>query len=319
MLAAHVRIVTISGRVPMARISRITLGSSAGLTVVAALALAPVAAAQGEPPAPNCALVSVDEVNTVLGAQLTFNDNSSGYYCSIGAEAHLTISLLPETELEQMKADLSGGGEDVTVAGHPAWYQDSSGNFLVATNGSVLFFNGWSIAETSAEKLALMTALAELIVPRVPAGADPDVAARLTALLPATIGTEAVDVSIIPGWYLLGTDVAIRPEAQTVIDLLGTQGKATADLVVVAGVADSGSSAIVATVPGLEASTLLGPLFSAIVPTASTAPVSTVELGGKQVTRFELEPVIHAYASGDVAAYANGPDDFLASFFASLQ
>jgi hypothetical protein len=36
------------------------------------------------------------------------------------------------------------------------------------------------------------------------------------------------------------------------------------------------------------------------------------------VSRIEIEPVIHAYASGDIVAYANGPDDFLSSFFASL-
>jgi hypothetical protein len=291
---------------------------SAGLVLVASLALAPVVAAQGEAPEPDCALVSIEEVNAVLGAQLTFNDNSSGYYCSIGADAHLTISLLPETELGQLKEDLSGGGEDLTVGDYPAWWQDSSGNFLVAANGSVLFFNGWSIAETSAEKVAFLTSLAKLIAPRVPPGADPDVAARLTALIPATIGTEAVDVSVIPGWFLVGAGDPIRPEAQTVFDVLAAQALSSADLVFAGGTADSGSSAIVATVPGADASTLLIPLFSAIVPAAGTAPVSTVEIGGKSVTRIGIEPVIHAYASGDTMAYANGPDDFLASFFASL-
>ena len=300
------------------RISRITRVVSAGIAFVATLALSAVAAAQGEAPVPTCALASADEVSTVLGSQIALNENSGGYYCSLGGDSALTISLVPETELEPMKADFGGGGEDLTVAGQPAWWQESSGNFLVAANGSVLFLNGWSIAETAADKLALLTSLAELIVPRVPPAANPDVAARLKALIPSTFGTEAVDVSVIPGWYLVGVEDGSRPEAQAFLDLLAAQGMDAADLVVAAGTASSGSSAILAAVPGLDASTLLTPLLSALVPAAATAPVSTVELGGKQATRIELEPVIHAYASGDIAAYANGPDDFLASFFASL-
>jgi hypothetical protein len=188
----------------------------------------------------------------------------------------------------------------------------------VAANGSVLFLNGWYLAETSAEKVALLTSLAELIVPRVPPAADPAVAARLTAPIPTTIETEAVDASVIAGWYLVGSEDPIRPEAKAFHDLLAAQEMDSADLVVAVGTASSGSGAIVATVPGLDASTLLIPLLSAIVPAAGTAPASTVDLGGKPVTRFDVEPVIHAYASGDIAAYANGPDDFLASFFAPL-
>jgi hypothetical protein len=296
---------------------RITRAVSAGLAVVALLGLAPLVAAQEDAPEPTCALASADEVSAIVGAQLTLNENSSAFYCSLGSDP-LTISLLPETELEPMKADFSGGGEDLTVAGQPAWWQESSGNFLVAANGSVLFLNGWYVAETAADKLAFLTALAELILPRIPPPADPGVAASLTALIPTTIGTEAVDVSIVPGWYLVGTAAASRPEAQALLDLLAAEGMSSGDLVFAGGTASSGSSAIVATVPGLEATTLLTPLLSALVPAAGTAATSTVELGGKQVTRIETEPVIHAYASGEAVALANGPDDFLASFFSSL-
>jgi hypothetical protein len=300
------------------RISRVSSALPGVIALVAAATLAPVVAAQDEPPEPSCALVSADEVSAVVGAQYTLNDNSGAYYCSLGGPSDLTISLLPETELEPMKADFSGGGEDLSVAGQPAWYQDSSGNFLVAANGSVLFLNGWSIAETSAETRALLTAIAELIAPRVPPPADPDVAARLTSLIPPSIGTEALEVSVIPGWFLIGPGNGSRPEVQTVLDLLAAEGMDPTDVVFAVGAADSGNSAIVASVPGLDASTLLTPLLSAIVPAAGTALVSTVELGGKQVTRIEIEPNVNGYASGDIVAYANGPDDFLASFFGSL-
>jgi hypothetical protein len=92
------------------RISRITRVVSAGIAFVATLALSAVAAAQGEAPVPTCALASADEVSTVLGSQIALNENSGGYYCSLGGDSALTISLLPETELEPMKADFSGGG-----------------------------------------------------------------------------------------------------------------------------------------------------------------------------------------------------------------
>jgi hypothetical protein len=297
--------------------SRITRGVSASFAIAALLALAPLVAAQEDTPEPMCALTSADEVSAVAGAPFTLNENSSAFYCSLGSDP-LTISLVPETELEPMKADFGGGGEDLTVAGLPAWWQESSGNFLVAANGSVLFLNGWHVAETAADKVAILTALAELIVPRVPPPADPEVAARLTSLIPATIGTEAVDVFIVPGWYLVGTAATSRPEAQTLHDLLAGQGMSSADLVLAAGTASSGSSAVLATVPGLDAASLRTPLLSAIVPTAGTAASSTVELGGKQVTRIETEPVTHAYASGDAVALAYGSDDFLTSFFSSL-
>jgi hypothetical protein len=300
------------------RISRTRRGLIAGTAIVTLFGLAPVAAAQTEATAPTCALVSADEVSSVVGAAIALNENSSGYYCSLGEGSALTISLVPETELEEMKADFGGGGEDVTVAGHPAWWQESSGNYLVAANGSVLFLKGWGIAETAADKLTHLTAVAELILPRVPASADPDLAARLNGLMPATIGGEALDVEIIPGWYVIGTADASRPEMKAVHDLLAAQGRSSADLVVVAGAASSGSSAIVMSAPGLDGSTLLIPLLAALLPAADTAPASTVELGGKQVTRVEVEPVLYAYASGDLVAYASGPDDSLGSFFASL-
>jgi hypothetical protein len=284
---------------------------------VATLIVAPAAVAQ-DAAGPTCALVSAAEVSSIVGAQLALNPNSSAYYCSLGEGSALTISLLPETELEPMKADFSGGGEDLTVAGNSAWWQESSGNFLVAANGSVLFLNGWSIAETAEDKLTALTALAELIVPRVPPPAYPITVARLTGLIPSTIGGEALEISVVPGWYLLGQGEAVRPEAQAVLDLLAQQGRSSDELVVVAGTTSSGAGALVAAVPDVDASTLVGPLLGVLLPGVAAAPTSSVELGGKQVTRVESEPVIHTYASGDVVALANGTDDFLASFFDPL-
>jgi hypothetical protein len=55
------------------------------------------------------------------------------------------------------------------------------------------------------------------------------------------------------------------------------------------------------------------PLLNAIAPTAATAPVSSVEIGGRQVTRIETEPPTFAFVLGDAAVFANGSEAFVQS------
>ena len=112
--------------------------------------------------------------------------------------------------------------------------------------------------------------------------------------------------------------------AQALTDALAAQGKTPADILLVSGGLESdpgsGSDAgiLIAQFKGADASTLMLPFLGAFLPEASTAEVTTTEIGGKQVTVVPVDPVIHAYATGDLAIYANGTDDFLARFFSSL-
>ena len=299
-----------------------TRRSIAALSTVAALVVSLtgviVAAAQGPAAGRSCAVVTADEVNAIFsGANLTLDEDSvgAGYYCGFRGGFDLTISVIPETDLEETKADF-GEGEDMTVAGRPGWWQESSGNLAVAANGSVLFMNGWDSAETDGEKVALLSRLAELIVPRIPTGADSAVAARLTGLLPPEIAPDAI--SVIPGWYVLRVDDASTPERKALRDLLASQGRTTADLVFVFGSDGAGGSAIMTEVPGLDTSALLPLLLDAVIPAAAIAPVATVEIGGRQVTRIETEPPIFAFVSGDAVVFANGSDAFVASVIAPI-
>lgn len=286
---------------------------AAAIVGAATLALGGTAAAQDPGAGSACALTSVEEANAVFaGAGLVENDNSRGYYCAFSGTFDLTLSLMQETTLADYTSRFPDGGVDVTAAGMPAWWQEGSGNLGVAANGSVLMMNGWGSSDDSPTQLALLSTLAERIVPRIPPPADPEVVAGLTALLPA--GLEG-GVAVLPGWYLAGS-LRGTPELQALADLLAAQGLTPDDLVIVqTGSGDR--SAVLAEAPGADAGPLLLPLLSAILPPLAAAPVSTVEIGGRQVTRFEMEPPFFAAAAGSRVAFAYGPDDFLATFFAT--
>jgi len=256
-------------------------------------------------------MVTADEANAIFGgANLVLSDNSAGYYCSFDGGFDLTISVMTDTDLAE-GTDGYGEGEAVTVAGNPGWWQEGSGNLAVPANQSVVFMNGWGGGETGAEVLGRLSSLAELIVPRIPPGPDPAVTAQLAALLPPSVAPDTV--AAIPGWYLLPFDDVSTPERQALHGLLAAQGRTTADLVLVTGSDGAGGGVYMAAVPGLDPSALVLLLLNAIAPPAAAAPVSTVEIGGRQLTRIETEPPIFALVQGDAAVYASGSEAFVQS------
>ncbi|MBX3031475.1 MAG: hypothetical protein KF809_15115 [Chloroflexi bacterium] len=273
-------------------------------------------AAQSPAGGPSCAMVTVDEVNAIfLGAGLSYGDNSARYYCTFRGDFDISISVMTSVELDEV-TPLYGEGEAVTVAGGPGWYQDSSGNLAVPANRSVVFMNGWGSPDTRAN----MSRLAALIIPRIPPGPDPAVVERLTALLPPVVVPETVGGA--PGWYLIPADDVSTPEIEALQGLLASQGRTTADMVLVLGSDGADGSAILAHVPGLDPSALGLLLLNALLPAATTAPVSVVEIGGRQVTRIEIEQPffsgtaqpMYAFVIGDAAVYATGSDAFVQSF-----
>ncbi len=289
--------------------SAATLSSVAVLA--ASLATAPGASAQDPGVGPACAMVTADEANAIFtGANLVLADNSSGYYCSFDGAFNLTISVMTDTDLAE-GVDGFGEGEAVTVAGGPGWFQESSGNLAVPANRSVVFMNGWGSADTGAEMLALMSGLAELIIPRIPPGPDPAVVEQLTALLPSAVAPDTI--AAVPGWYLVPVGDLGTPERQALQGLLATQGRTTTDLVLVTGSDGSGGGVYLAHVPGVDPSALVMLLLNAIMPGAAAAPVSLVDIGGRQVTRIETQPPVFAFVLGDAAVYAFGSEAFVQS------
>jgi hypothetical protein len=169
-----------------------------------------------------------------------------------------------------------------------------------------------------------LTELAELVLPRLPAGPSPEDVARLKGLIPEAIGGLPVDVQAFSGELFLGFGDPDDPNVRALDDALAAQGLTGADILVVGGGVEaeekpeSDYAVLLVQFKDVDATSLLLPFVKGAIPGASTAEITTAEVGGKQVTVIASDPVIHAYATGDLLALVNGPDDFLAAFFASL-
>jgi hypothetical protein len=139
--------------------------------------------------------------------------------------------------------------------------------------------------------------------------------------MPSDIGGSKLEIQTVGGDLLLGLMSPEDPRVAALIEALAAQGRTPGDITLMGGGTsaendDAGVAAIL--VKGADASALLVPLVDALLTDGSDAPTSQVTLGGKQVTRIAADPVLHAYATGDVIVVVNGPDAFLASYFSSL-
>jgi hypothetical protein len=289
--------------------------SLVAFVVANAVAAVPAGAVAQEPATvPSCAVVSPAEVNAIfLGTDLAFGDNSARYYCTFRGSFDLTLSVMTDTDLAAAVAGF-GEGEFLTVAGAPAWWQESSGNFAIGANGSVVFMNGWKAGATDAETQSRMAALAALVAPRIPPGPDAAVAAELAALLPPSVTPDMV--AAVPGWFIVPIGDASTPERLALQGLLASAGRTTADLVLVGGSDGVDGGAYLAKVPGVDPSALLLLLLGALLPGAMTAPISVVDIDGHQVVRVGTEPPVAAFVRGDAVVYASGSDAFVQSLLA---
>jgi hypothetical protein len=267
-------------------------------------------------PSPSCALVSAAEANATFDAGFVLQPHSRGYYCSFVGRFVLTVNLMLETTLDEVRADF-GEGVDVRAAGRPAWWQESSGNLAVALDGSVLFLNGFDGTNATGNQLAALSSLAALMVPRIPPPADAAVVARLKGAIPARIDGVDVTAGVLPGWYLLAGADPGDPATQVLLQALGEGGASASDLVVVFATAGS-DVALVAAADGVTGAELLLPLLYALVPTVEGREASDAEIAGRAVTRIETEPPTYAAASDDLAVIVNGSDAFAAALFGGL-
>jgi hypothetical protein len=286
----------------------------ASVALVAAVVARPAGAAAQDPPSPSCAVVSPAEVNAIFaGTDLAFGDNSARYYCTFRGTFDLTISVMTDTDLAAAVAGF-GEGEFVTVAGAPAWWQESSGNFAVEAKDSVVFMNGWKAGATDAETQARLAALAALVAPRIPPGPDAAAAAELSALLPPSVAADMV--TAVPGWFIVPIGDTSTPERLALQGLLASAGRTTADLVLVGGSDGVDGVVYLAKVPGIDPSALLLLLLGTLLPGAMTAPISVVDIDGHQVVRVGTEPPMAAFVRGDAVVYASGSDAFVLSVLA---
>jgi hypothetical protein len=302
----------------MPRIGRL-LALLAIPALAASVAMAPAASGQSpSAPPPECALLTVDEVADALALTTVELSSGSPYYCSFTGDTYLYVVTQPGSDLERIKTE-NPGGIDLTVGGRPAWFVADSGSLWVDADGQVLGLSSYGGEDTAALQAGLV-ALAELALPRLPAGPSAEDVARLEGLVPDTIGDEPVTTQTFTGEMLLGFMEPDDPDVRALSDALAAQGKTPADIVIVSGNVESDSDLgiLVGQVKGADASALLLPILLAFLQEPPSGEPTTTELGGKQVLVVPSEPVIHAYATGDLVVYVNGPDVFMADLFASL-
>ena len=157
--------------------------------LAASVAMAPIASAQDASPQPYCSLLTVDEVASafaVSDVQLAFD---SGYYCNFTGDISLGVAPQPGITLEQMEIE-NPGGVALTVGGRPAWFVADAGSLWVDAGGQVLDVRSVGATVTGDALQAALTTLAELALPRVPAGPSAEDVVRLRALIPDTIGAK---------------------------------------------------------------------------------------------------------------------------------
>ena len=165
-----------------------------------------------------------------------------------------------------------------------------------------------------------MVTLAELALPRLPAGPSEEDVARLEAIIPDTIGDEAVYVQMLPSGRSRADMDAEDPDVKAFMDALAAQGKSTADILVAAGTtrvrhrhghhrgADQGSRRVEPPAPVLQGR--LHRRLDQRSPRRRSA--------ASRSRSSPPDPAWNAYATGDLAIYALGPDEFLQEYFASL-
>ncbi|MFN8619415.1 MAG: hypothetical protein U0869_01550 [Chloroflexota bacterium] len=282
------------------------------------LAIAPAASAQGE----TCGLLTAAEVDTAFAATDTVVSTPGSAFCVFsGADApRLLLSASPGEDLTQPKAD-NPDGKDVTVAGDPGWFSAGGSTLAVAAPGQLLTLQAYlDPAPDPATLQSMLTGLAMLAIPRLPAGPDPAQLERIKALIPADIDGHALTTQSISGDLLVGFMDPEDPRVQALDSALAAQGLTAGDLTMVGGSTNDGSDVGIAVilVNGADATALFQPVIGAILGDQSAAPTTQVQLGGKTVTQIAGEPVLHAYASGDLIFVVNGSAAFLDTFFAGL-
>jgi hypothetical protein len=286
--------------------------------LAASLALGAAASAQSPSASPAaCALLQVEEVAAAFEAEDVQLNGGSTYYCLFQGAVSLYLALQPGS-LDPIRTQYPEGTE-ITVADHPAWFASDASTLFVESDGQVLSLASYGDL-SGADLQAALTTLAEAALPRVPPGPSPEDVAHVREHMPETLDGEALNVQLFTGQMLLSFLDPTAPAIVALQEALAAQGIGIEDIIVAAGNTTSGSDAgvLIVQFKGAEAAPMLEPFVLAFVPGADTASVTTEEIGGKQVTTVSAEQVIHGYANGDLAFYANGPDEALAAFFAGL-
>jgi hypothetical protein len=286
----------------MSRSRRGVAALVAGALLLVSVAVAPVATAQGE-----CGLASADEVNQIFGTTDAVLSNGGPTFCGYTGSVNLTFGASPSGTVEQRKTEYPGG-TDLTVAGMPAYLLPSKSQLEVQLPGRL--FSAYAYREDATDLQAPLVALAELAIPRLPAGPDPADIARLEALVPDTLRGEPVTLQQFTGDLFLGFLDQTQPNVQAMLAAFAAQGKSMSDVLLVGTQTNDANESVAAVlVKGADVSSLILPLIQGFDAEMATAAVTTGDINGKAVTKVAADPPQTILSMGDVALVVTGPDD----------
>ncbi|MFN8619616.1 MAG: hypothetical protein U0869_02560 [Chloroflexota bacterium] len=292
----------------------------ATIPLVLALGGAPTAMAQ-DAASTDCSLLTAQEVETALGAS-DLTVTGTGSFCVFSGDQTLYVAIQPGVDLSGQREQLSDEVE-TEIGGLPALTTEASSGVVVELPGSIMAIN-YSGSKTWAEVLPVLKSLAELAIPRVPAGPSAEDTDRLKALLPTSINDGPVTLQTFSGDLLMGF---MDPESPAVVALdeaLAAQGKTAKDILLVGvqtDATDDDSSVVAIWVDGADMSTLLEPFFRAFSDTGSDIAFSPIEVAGRPAVRIDRaeQTTIVVMVSGDTALAATVPEAELESVFAPFK
>ena len=170
----------------------------------------------------------------------------------------------------------------------------------------------------SGDEQAILTGLAELAAPRVPAQ-EAAAAGSLASLFPEEVGGSALIVTEVPAGQaamMVGSDPGVLEQIEAA---LAGVGKTMADLEIAFGVSEKGQL-IAYRVAGTDASVFTPLLIQAFLQGAQGAETTVQQIAGKDVTVASMggQPVVHLYPSGDVVWAVVAAEPALSEFFTAL-
>jgi hypothetical protein len=191
-------------------------------------------------------------------------------------------------------------GEEVTVGGHPAWFDGSTSTLYVDTGyrtyGVYLTLDGVGAV------LERILPIAETVIPLYVARDEASPAYALAELFPADLGGEPVTIDFRmsgPEW------VEMMPDEQRAMveEMLAAQGATTSELGIATGGTESGAQLSAVRIVGAAATDFATPLVTIAAgnPELSIEPAT---VGGKDVLVASVpseESSITIYPSADIA------------------
>lgn len=285
---------------------RLVIVISAALAALIGAPAGPVAS-QGDDSAGMC-LLTLDEVREATGLPFASSAASRGActYASDPSVDMYAIDLRIDTDasLDNVRFEYDRGGQDVTVAGLPAWSSDD-GLFVDVGDRLLIVQPVFFLSDATPDPVSVQGAIGELAVPRVGAAIDAAYGAedRLAASFPAEVAGQPLFVDVMNGQdFLRFVDLGTAQ----IEGVLADRGLTLADVTVGSAFVGDETEIFALQATGLDAALLVAPVSGRL---AGPAAAPTAELrAGRDVLAFPNQRV-WLYVDGDTLWVVSRADE----------